>query len=121
MFCPKCESEYVPGFTRCKECDVDLVPNLPQSAQSEAKNIEYEELLSTYSPSDVAIIKSLLEGEGITYFFQGETVGPYIFFALPMRLLVRKDQVETAAEVLKDLQLSVIYSGLHKRKHDENT
>jgi hypothetical protein len=28
MFCPDCESEYRPGFTRCSDCDVDLVAEL---------------------------------------------------------------------------------------------
>jgi hypothetical protein len=25
MFCPQCNAEYRPGFTRCSDCDVDLV------------------------------------------------------------------------------------------------
>jgi hypothetical protein len=30
MFCPKCKAEYRPGFTRCSDCDVDLVEALPK-------------------------------------------------------------------------------------------
>jgi len=30
MFCPECKAEYRPGFTRCADCDVDLVGNLPE-------------------------------------------------------------------------------------------
>jgi hypothetical protein len=29
MFCPECRAEYRPGFTRCVDCDVDLVQELP--------------------------------------------------------------------------------------------
>jgi hypothetical protein len=29
MFCPVCKVEYRPGFTRCTDCDLDLVPELP--------------------------------------------------------------------------------------------
>lgn len=29
MFCPQCKAEYRPGFTRCADCDVDLVWELP--------------------------------------------------------------------------------------------
>jgi hypothetical protein len=29
MFCPECEAEYRPGFTRCSDCDVDLVNEAP--------------------------------------------------------------------------------------------
>jgi hypothetical protein len=28
MFCPECEAEYRPGFTRCSDCGVDLVDQL---------------------------------------------------------------------------------------------
>jgi hypothetical protein len=31
MFCPECRAEYRPGFTRCSDCDVDLVHELPES------------------------------------------------------------------------------------------
>jgi hypothetical protein len=27
MFCPECKAEYRPGFTRCADCDVELVEN----------------------------------------------------------------------------------------------
>src|SRR6266568_4505645 len=30
MFCPQCRVEYRPGFTRCSDCDVDLVERLPE-------------------------------------------------------------------------------------------
>lgn len=29
MFCPECRAEYRPGFTRCADCNVDLVQELP--------------------------------------------------------------------------------------------
>jgi hypothetical protein len=32
MYCPQCKAEYRPGFTRCADCDVDLVYELPTSA-----------------------------------------------------------------------------------------
>jgi hypothetical protein len=37
MFCPQCRAEYRPGFTRCSDCDVDLVEALSPSDNS-AKN-----------------------------------------------------------------------------------
>jgi hypothetical protein len=33
MFCPKCKTEYRPGFTHCPDCDVDLVSELPPDAR----------------------------------------------------------------------------------------
>jgi hypothetical protein len=32
MFCPECNAEYRPGFTRCTDCGVDLVNEPPHSA-----------------------------------------------------------------------------------------
>jgi|HubBroStandDraft_6_1064221.scaffolds.fasta_scaffold345108_1 hypothetical protein len=32
MFCPQCKAEYRPGFTRCADCDVPLVDELPAEA-----------------------------------------------------------------------------------------
>lgn len=34
MFCPQCRAEYRKGFTKCSDCDVDLVHELPQEAHS---------------------------------------------------------------------------------------
>jgi hypothetical protein len=36
MFCPKCKDEFRPGFTRCANCDVDLVENLSGPARASA-------------------------------------------------------------------------------------
>ena len=121
MFCPKCGSEYRAEFKLCQECGADLVPQLVQSSQSDVEYIGYEELLTTSSPSEVAIMKSLLDAEGIIYLFQGETTAPYLYFAVPIRLLVKKDQLTSAAEILKDLQLSTTYSYKYKEEKYEDT
>jgi hypothetical protein len=38
MFCPLCRQEYRPGFTRCSDCDVDLVSELSESYNHVAKD-----------------------------------------------------------------------------------
>ena len=68
--------------------------------------IEYELILETHNPGDQALLKSILDAEGIIYFLQGEHVAPYLYHALPVRLMVRKDQAEKAREILKDIELS---------------
>ena len=35
MFCPQCKAEYRQGFTRCSDCDVDLVYALPQDSEQQ--------------------------------------------------------------------------------------
>lgn len=36
MVCPQCKAEYRPGFTRCADCDVELVWEQPPEASSES-------------------------------------------------------------------------------------
>lgn len=110
MFCPKCRSEYVEGFTTCNDCNAPLVSELPP--ESEPEFVEYKEVLSTNSPSDRALISSILDAEGITFFFQGEYVSAYVYNAIPVRLMVREDQVQRTVDILKDLDLSFTFGGL---------
>lgn len=35
MFCPQCQDEFRPGFTRCARCNVDLVEDLSQASRPE--------------------------------------------------------------------------------------
>jgi hypothetical protein len=37
MFCPQCKAEYRPGFTRCADCDVDLVYELESNSLAEER------------------------------------------------------------------------------------
>ena len=79
--------------------------------------IEYVPVLETHNAGDRVFLKSILDAEGITYFIQGETVAPYIFNALPMRLMVKKDEANKVREILKDVKLSYSY-GIRNRLED---
>ena len=105
MFCPNCRAEYREGFQVCADCSVDLVDELTPEPEPEFVNLK--EVLATYNPADVAFLKSLLESEGIQYFFKGEHFMYMRPLADPVRLMVREDQVEAALELLKDVDLSV--------------
>ena len=104
MFCPECKAEYREGIAVCSDCKVPLVDELPEEA--EPGFVDFEEVLRTYNPADIAFIKSLLEGENITYFFQGEFFNQMEAPVVPARLLVRKDQVEMARAILQDMELA---------------
>ena len=39
MFCPSCKSEYRTGFTRCSDCDVDLVESLVIDDELERQSV----------------------------------------------------------------------------------
>jgi hypothetical protein len=54
----------------CSDCHVALVEEVPTELHEEF--IEYGEVMFTFHPGDIAFIKSLLDGEDIAYYFQGE-------------------------------------------------
>jgi hypothetical protein len=118
MFCPKCRSEYRPEYTECGECKISLVKVLPPEPKPEY--IEYEQILATHSPSDRALLKSILDAEGITYYFDGEHTAPYVYHAIPVRLMIKKEQMEKAIEILKDLNLSFTFRGIKSFEDYEN-
>ncbi len=101
MFCPQCRTEYREGFDTCTDCGVSLVSELPPEAEPEY--LEFEEILISLSASDVAMIKSILESEGITYYFRGESSFSY---APPTRLMVQKDRADEARQILDGLDTS---------------
>jgi hypothetical protein len=117
MFCPECKAEYRQGFTECSDCKVPLVHELPPEPQPEY--IQYEEILTTFNPFDIAVIKSLLDAEGIVYYFHGEHFNYVDPLVSPARLMVDKEQAGTAREVLKDLTLSFGPSGREEEKEEE--
>lgn len=105
MFCPECRTEYREGFSVCADCNVDLVDSIPPIP--EPAFIDFKEVLGTYNPADVAFLKSLLESEGIQYFFKGENFMNVRPLADPVRLMVRADQVDDAIELLENVELSI--------------
>lgn len=74
----------------------------------------FEPILEIHNAGDRVFLRSILDAEGIDYFIQGETVAPYIFNSVPMRLMVRKDQVEIARELLENFTQSQAYGGLKR-------
>ncbi len=107
MFCPKCRAEYREGFMTCSDCRVPLVQARPPEVEAQPPEfVDYEEVLATYNPFDIAVIKSLLDPEDILYFFQGEQFSYVRPLADPVRLMVAKEDAEAAREILKDITLS---------------
>jgi hypothetical protein len=74
--------------------------------------MDFQPILEIHNAGDQSFLKSLLDAEGIVYFIQGEHVAPYLYHALPMRLMVRRDQAAAARELLKHFKLSSAYDGL---------
>ena len=105
VFCPRCGCEYRDGFTECADCHVPLAAE-PPPPPPEPEYIAYEPMLSTHNGVDIDIINAVLESEGITYFFEGDIFNLVRPLVQPARLMVRKDQVQQAKEVLEELKLA---------------
>lgn len=121
MFCPKCGAEYREGFTQCADCGIALVWEKPDEVEADkADYVEYTEVLRTFSLADVAIIRSLLEDSGIDYFIKDEHFALVRPLVEPPTLMVNKDQVEEAWEILKDLELQFKgITGFGRKSDDE--
>lgn len=100
MFCPICRSEYREGFTLCDECNVKLVDELSEEKISQQEKLI--EIATSLQKSDIAIIKSLLDGEKIEYILLHEALGSLYPIPETNKLLVSaKDQIRAKA-ILKD-------------------
>lgn len=117
MFCPECRAEYREGFYICADCNIELVDNIPP--EPELEFIEFEEVLTTYNPGDIALIKSMLDAEEITYFFKGEHFLYLRPLADPARLMVSQDQVEFVRDILEDFDLTFMGINLPKRDKED--
>jgi len=90
MFCPKCRSEYREGYYRCAVCNIDLVDEL--SPEQGPEYIEYE----YFNAEHFMYVRPLAE---------------------PARLMVKKDQVEIAKTLLKDLSFAI--TGINLNDNDD--
>ncbi len=101
MICPQCKAEYREGFDTCSDCSVPLVAELSQTED----HGELVEVFQTLDQSEVLIIKSVLDEEGITYHFSGDFFRMSGIFMSPARLLVPADSKNRVLEILKELQI----------------
>ncbi len=66
------------------------------------RDSDFVEILSTFDPFLMSFVKSLLEGEGIDYYFKGE-YSSLIEPVHPARLMVKREDEERAREILKEV------------------
>ncbi len=104
MFCPVCRSEYREGFTRCVDCDVDLVDAL--APEEEPPFYHFVEVMTVFDEAKIAVIKSLLDEADLDYYFQGELSHRLAPLPFSTRLMVRKEHFTEATKILKDFNLA---------------
>jgi len=115
-YCPSCKAEYEDWVAKCSDCDAPLVNELPPEPQEEY--IKFRELLFTYSPGDIAFIKSLFDANNIRYHMQGEAFLQLRPMAQPVGIMVDEKQYEEAKELLKDFKQR--FTGAAPRDDDDN-
>ena len=72
------------------------------SEDVDVRYVEMVEVFSTYNPGDIAFVKSVLDGEDIHYYFQGENTAMLVAAGAYARLLVRADQADRVREILQE-------------------
>jgi len=73
MICPACKAEYRQGFTRCADCDVELVQGLRGTEEGASNRAPSGTLVPLWEGQDLALHTALLEeleAAGIRYFDQ---------------------------------------------------
>ena len=108
MFCPECKAEYVDGIIECADCHVKLVWALPNAKEkTKGEPVEWAPLVSSANQADLALIKSLLEGEDILYWIQGEHRGMMMHgMGLGAIVHVDKERLDDATALIQDLNLN---------------
>jgi len=114
MFCPSCGSEYREGFSRCVDCEVDLVDS-PPPAEAHPDIGDVETVFATGDPVALLAAKSLLEEAGIPYLSRGEGTQDlfgmgrlgtgFSIIAGPMELQVGARRAQEAADLLREAHL----------------
>ncbi len=111
MYCPQCGAEYRPGFSRCADCDVDLVTELPR--RSDPK-LELVKVFETGNAALIPLIESLLHEAEIEFLTKGENlqdlfgigrVGTGFNTVLgPVQFWVRQEDEEMARRLLLEFE-----------------
>ena len=127
MFCPKCGAEYRPGFTRCFDCELDLVDEPPQRHKKREKQPREESSLRqpvalvdavpvyrSGHPGRVALAQSILQSAGVPFVVLNEATQDFVGLGRfpagfnialgPIEILVSRPDAEDARLLLEDLE-----------------
>jgi len=115
MFCPECKAEYREGFTKCGDCDIELIDALvldepePERGDNESREffsienpVEIERFLHIHQ-AEFAV--SVLEGSSINAYidqaFTGNIAPHFMLMTGGVRLFVQAQDEERALEILR--------------------
>ncbi|MFB0920019.1 MAG: DUF2007 domain-containing protein [Oscillospiraceae bacterium] len=115
MFCPKCKSEYIEGYTHCKKCDVDLVEQLPDEPHEHKVKDTCDHLPSidlvavkyVSNAIDAEMMMEILRNNGIPCFRKSREAGGYLsisagFSVFGEDIYVDRKNAQAALDLLDD-------------------
>jgi hypothetical protein len=122
MFCPRCGAEYRAGFTRCSDCDLELVDERPgehpdkhldeplderpaENPSDDGKPSQLVVVGTSHSEFEARVAESALADAGIEAVVRNDDAGgfyPFLSFTQGVQLLVRAEDAKEAREILSD-------------------
>jgi hypothetical protein len=108
MVCPECFSEYRDGFTRCKECGVVLINDLPDSTLDLPVDDEPAIVFVTSDATEAVLVKGLLEASGVDAYLLDEHLSrlhaPVSILIGGVKIAVPRQEESLALEVLAEFR-----------------
>jgi Putative prokaryotic signal transducing protein len=104
VFCPTCGDEFRPGFDRCPDCDVALVPNPPQVKRAQDDD-EFVTVATFENSLEAAAARGALESNGIPAVAPDENIGSFSRLGSTgwAELKVRRQDVAASTKLLREL------------------
>ena len=105
MYCPQCKTEYRNGFSKCADCDVDLIPELSPEPEPSEEYVVLIDIKTFSSRQDAELAKGFLASNGIDAVVSGDDYGgihPGLSFSTGVRLLVKEEDVEEAQRLFHE-------------------
>ncbi len=105
LICPKCGSAYREGFTKCSDCDIDLINEKDSFNKKEPKKIEWSFLINVLEEHEIANIKSMLEENEIPVITKIRGIGEYLKIRMGktyhgVDLFVPKERLEKSRKII---------------------
>jgi hypothetical protein len=112
VICPQCNAEYRDGFTRCSDCDVDLVEPPPPPPPDERGQIELVKIYEGGNPAFLPVLESLLADAEIEFSTTSENLqdlfgrlgSAYNYAIGPVMLYVRREDEAEALAIVAGLR-----------------
>lgn len=112
MFCPNCETEYRPGFTRCSDCGADLVERLEPVPSNEPPAGDGPELLWTGTDNATyGVILNALDDAAIPHHENTRDVGPLPGLSQPVYAVFVPGRHRDAARRAMELAVRELENG----------